>query len=64
VQLACTSAAVYGWLGDAETMMPFAERCFTSANGYPVAYLRDPEFAWRSADPRMKALAAGQGGRN
>jgi TolB-like protein/tetratricopeptide (TPR) repeat protein len=60
VQLACTTAAVYGWLGDAESMMPFAERCFTSANGYPVAYLNDPEFAWRRADPRMKALAGGQ----
>ena len=60
VQLACTSAAVYGFLGDAEAMMPFARRCFTSVNGYPIAYLNDPEFAWRKNDPRMKALAARQ----
>ena len=63
VQLACTSAAVYGFLGDAEAMMPFARRCFTSVNGYPIAYLNDPEFAWRKNDPRMKALAARQIGR-
>jgi TolB-like protein/tetratricopeptide (TPR) repeat protein len=58
VQLSCTRAAVYGFLGDAETMMPFARRCFTSVNGYPIAYLNDPEFAWRRNDPRMKALAS------
>ncbi|HEV7838163.1 MAG TPA: protein kinase [Gemmatimonadaceae bacterium] len=57
VQLSCTRAAVYGFLGDGETMMPFARRCFTSVNGYPVAYLKDPEFAWRRNDPRIKALA-------
>ncbi|HEV7388304.1 MAG TPA: protein kinase [Gemmatimonadaceae bacterium] len=56
VQLACTKAAVYGFLGDAENMVPFAERCFTSANGYPVAYLNDPEFAWGKKDPRLMAL--------
>jgi tetratricopeptide (TPR) repeat protein len=56
VQLSCTKAAVYGFLGDAETMMPFAQRCFTSANGYPVAYLNDPEFAWGKKDPRLAAL--------
>lgn len=56
VQLSCTKAAVYGFLGDAETMMPFAEKCFTSANGYAVSYLNDPEFAWRKNDPRFKAL--------
>jgi serine/threonine-protein kinase len=60
VQLSCTRAAVYGFLGDGETMVPFARRCFTSANGYPVAYLKDPEFAWRMKDPRMMALARGQ----
>jgi serine/threonine-protein kinase len=60
VQLSCTRAAVYGFLGDAETMVPFARRCFTSANGYPIAYLKDPEFAWRMKDPRMRALARGQ----
>ncbi len=63
VQLSCTSAAVYGFLGDVETMLPFAQRCFTSANGYPVAYLKDPEFAWRMNDPRMRALGAKPAGR-
>src|SRR2546423_867108 len=62
VQLSCTKAAVYGFLGDAETMMPFAQRCFTSANGYPVAYLNDPEFAWLRNDPRVRAFARGQAG--
>ena len=56
VQLSCTKAAVYGFLGDAETMMPFAEKCFTSANGYPIAYMYDPEFAWRKNDPRMRTI--------
>lgn len=60
VQLSCTKAAVYGFLGDGETMLPFARRCFTSVNGYPIAYLNDPEFAWRKDDPRMKALAGGR----
>jgi hypothetical protein len=59
VQLECTKAAVYGFLGDAATMMPFVERCFRSANGYPVAYLKDPEFAWQRKDPRIKALEEG-----
>jgi hypothetical protein len=58
VQLSCTKAAVYGFLGDAESMIPFAQRCFTSANGYPAAYLNDPEFAWRKNDPRLQALLA------
>ena len=62
VQLACTSAAVYGFLGDAEAMMPFARRCFTSVNGYPIAYLNDPEFAWRKNDPRMKRSRRGREG--
>ena len=57
VQLACTTAAVYGFLGDGEAMLPFSQRCFTSANGYPLAYLNDPEFAWRKNDPRVKAFA-------
>ena len=60
VQLSCTKAAVYGFLGDAETMMPFLRRCFTSANGYPIAYLNDPEFAWRKNDPRVRALVEDQ----
>ena len=58
VQLSCTKAAVYGFLGDGETMMPLARRCFTSVNGYPLSYLKDPEFAWRKNDPRIQALAA------
>jgi hypothetical protein len=58
VQLSCTKASVYGFLGDAEAMIPFAQKCFTSANGYPVAYLNDPEFAWRKNDPRLRALSA------
>jgi hypothetical protein len=60
VQFSCTSAAVYGFLGDAENMIPFAQRCFTSANGYPVAYLNDPEFAWRKNDPRLMPLVREQ----
>jgi TolB-like protein/tetratricopeptide (TPR) repeat protein len=56
VQFSCTSAAVYGFLDDVNAMMPFARRCFTSANGYPVAYLRDPEFARHINDPRVRAL--------
>ena len=58
VQLSCTKAAVYGFLGDAEAMMPFVEKCFTSANGYPTAYLYDPEFAWRRNDPRVATIIA------
>ena len=60
VQLACTKAAVYGFLRDVDTMLPFARRCFTKANGYPVAYLNDPEFARNRSDPRVRALAGGQ----
>ncbi|HXL85690.1 MAG TPA: hypothetical protein VN927_00675, partial [Gemmatimonadaceae bacterium] len=60
VQFVCTSAAVYGFLDDVDTMLPFARRCFTSANGYPVAYLRDPEFARHLIDPRVRALAGGK----
>jgi tetratricopeptide (TPR) repeat protein len=60
IQLSCTKAAVYGFLGDAEAMMPFLERCFTSANGYATAELKDPEFAWRMKDPRVKALIEDQ----
>jgi eukaryotic-like serine/threonine-protein kinase len=56
VQLSCTKASVYGFLGDAEAMLPYAQKCFTSANGYPVAYLKDPEFAWRKEDPRIKEI--------
>jgi hypothetical protein len=59
VQLSCTKASVYGFLGDAEAMIPFAQKCFTSANGYPIAYLNDPEFAWRKNDPRIKAILGG-----
>jgi hypothetical protein len=57
VQLTCTKAAVYGFLRDVDTMMPFAQRCFTKANGYPIAYLDDPEFARNRGDPRVRAFA-------
>ena len=56
VQLSCTRAAVHGFLRDVDAMLPFVERCFTKANGYPVAYLNDPEFARNLGDPRVKAL--------
>lgn len=59
VQLSCTSAAVYGFLDDVEAMLPFARRCFTSVNGYPVAYLNDAEFARHRNDPRVRELAKG-----
>lgn len=57
VQLSCTKAAVYGFLGDAETMIPYTQSCFTRANGYPPAYLNDPEFAWIRKDPRLLEIA-------
>ena len=60
VQLSCTKAAVYGFLHDVDTMLPFAQRCFTKANGYPIAYLNDPEFARNRNDPRVRALAGTQ----
>ena len=56
MQLSCTTAAVYGFLGDAESMMPFARKCFTSANGYAISYLNDPEFAWTKKDRRMQEI--------
>jgi serine/threonine-protein kinase len=56
VQFTCTQAAVYGFLNDVEAMLPFARRCFTQANGYPVAYLDDPEFARHLSDPRVRKL--------
>jgi len=56
VQLTCTKAAVYGFLRDVDTMLPFEERCFTKANGYPIAYLNDPEFARNRNDPRVRAF--------
>jgi TolB-like protein/tRNA A-37 threonylcarbamoyl transferase component Bud32/tetratricopeptide (TPR) repeat protein len=59
VQLSCTKASVYGFLGDAEAMIPFAQKCFTSANGYPIAYLNDPEFAWKKTDSRLSNLWSG-----
>jgi tetratricopeptide (TPR) repeat protein len=60
VQLSCTSAAVYGFLDDVEAMLPFARRCFTSVNGYPVAYLNDAEFARHKNDPRVRDLFTGK----
>jgi len=56
VQLTCTRAAVYGFLRDVDTMLPLVQRCFTKANGYPVAYLNDPEFARNRDDSRFRAL--------
>jgi eukaryotic-like serine/threonine-protein kinase len=60
MQLSCTKAAVYGFLGDVDAMLPFAQRCFTKANGYPIAYLNDPEFARHRNDPRVRALGGAQ----
>jgi serine/threonine-protein kinase len=62
VQLSCTRAAVYGFLRDVEAMLPFMQRCFTKANGYPVAYLHDPEFARNREDDRYRALVGKLGG--
>ena len=56
VQLTCTKAAVYGFLRDVDAMLPFAQRCFTKANGYPIAYLNDPEFTRNRGDPRFRGL--------
>jgi tetratricopeptide (TPR) repeat protein len=56
VQLSCTRAAVYGFLRDVDAMLPFMQRCFTKANGYPIAYLNDPEFGRNRDDPRFRAL--------
>jgi hypothetical protein len=56
VQLSCTRAAVYGFLRDVTAMLPFMQRCFTKANGYPIAYLNDPEFGRNRDDPRFRAL--------
>jgi len=56
VQFTCTRAAVYGFLRDVDAMLPFAQRCFSKANGYPVAYLNDPEFARNRDDSRFRAL--------
>jgi TolB-like protein/Tfp pilus assembly protein PilF len=54
----CTSAEVYGLLGDAEAVLPFLRRCLTMHNGYPLPRLGEPEFAPVRNDPRVRALAA------
>jgi tetratricopeptide (TPR) repeat protein len=54
----CTSAEVYGLLGDADAMLPLLRRCLTMPNGYHLAQLGGPEFARFRADPRVRALAA------
>jgi serine/threonine protein kinase/TolB-like protein/Tfp pilus assembly protein PilF len=55
----CTSAEVYGLLGDAEGMLPFLRRCLTMPNGYHLAQLTEqPAFAHLRADPRVRALVA------
>jgi serine/threonine-protein kinase len=56
VQLSCTTAAVYGFLNDIESMLPHARRCFTLANGYPISALDDPEFAKFKSDARIRAF--------
>jgi hypothetical protein len=53
----CTSAEVYGLLGDAEAMLPLLRRCLTMPNGYHLAQLGEPAFARFRTDPRMHALA-------
>jgi hypothetical protein len=54
----CTSAEVYGLLGDVEAMLPLLRRCLTIPNGYHLAQLGQPAFARFHADPRMRALTA------
>jgi hypothetical protein len=54
----CTSAEVYGLLGDADAMLPLLRRCLTMTNGYHLARLREPAFARSRGDPRVRALAA------
>ena len=53
----CTSAEVYGLLGDGEAMLPLLRRCLTMPNGYHLAQLGQPAFARFRADPRMRRLA-------
>jgi tetratricopeptide (TPR) repeat protein len=54
----CTSAEVYGLLGDAEAMLPLLRRCLTMPNGYHLAQLGEPAFMRLRADPRVRTLAA------
>jgi hypothetical protein len=54
----CTSAEVYGLLGDAEAMLPLLRRCLTMPNGYHLPRLGEPAFARFRADPRVSALAS------
>jgi eukaryotic-like serine/threonine-protein kinase len=58
IQYSCSTAEVYGLLGDVDAMLPFAKRCFTMPNGYPVAYLNEPEFARHLKDPRVRNIAS------
>jgi serine/threonine-protein kinase len=53
----CTSAEVYGLLGDIDAMLPFLRRCLTMPNGYHLPQLGEPAFARLRADPRVRALA-------
>lgn len=53
----CTSAEVYGLLGDADAMLPLLRRCLTMPNGYHLAQLGQPAFARFRGDPRIRALA-------
>jgi hypothetical protein len=61
IQYACSTAEIYGLLGDVDAMLPFAKRCFTMPNGYPVAYLHEPEFERHLKDPRVRSIAANPG---
>ena len=54
--LTCFTAEVYGLLDDVGAMLPFARRCFTMPNGYPIAYLNEPAFARHLNDPRVRSL--------
>jgi hypothetical protein len=54
----CMSAEVYGFLGDAEALLPLLRRCLTMPNGYHLAQLEEPAFARVRADPRVRALVA------
>lgn len=56
----CLKAEVYGLLDDVEAMLPFARRCFTMPNGFPLAYLNESEFARHLNDPRVRAIGMGR----
>jgi hypothetical protein len=57
VNVICVTAQIYGALDEVDSMLPYARRCFTAPNGYPLALLREPEFARHMNDPRLRAIA-------